>query len=254
MSKASVDAAMTRHLSILLCIPAAAALAIGLIGYRRQRLVRVVGISAALSTMILAALLWAGYQPRGAEWQFVERLDWRPALGASYHLGIDGFSLALIVLTALLGLAVSLGAGGLSAGRARFHHASILALEFGLFGVFMSLDLLLWCGFVVLTLVCAASVVRAGAAGSRSPAWTWLATFAASALVLAGVLALWFSHYTQSGVSSFDLPHLRQAVIPPAGQTRAFVLLCLGFAVAAGLVPRGRGLPGVKPPRSSLSR
>ncbi len=109
---------MTRHLSILLCIPAAAALAIGLIDNRRQRLVRVVGISAASLTMILAALLWAGYQPRGAEWQFVERLDWRPTLGASYHVGIDGFSLALIVLTALLGL-VGVARGRRAVGRPR---------------------------------------------------------------------------------------------------------------------------------------
>src|SRR5262245_12031920 len=230
-------AAMTHLLSILLWVPAATALGIGLLDARRERLIRTCAIVSASLTAILAALLWFSFQPRGGEWQFVEQVNWLPSVGSSYSVGIDGFGLSLVALTAIVGLATVLSFGEIAADRARVQYAATLTLQFALFGAFVSLDLLHWFAFVAIALVTTALMARRAGALPRFAAWPLFLASGAAVLILAGILDLYFSHRTLSGFSTFDLRVFQHAAIPAPTQTFICTSLVLGFAIAAGLFP-----------------
>ena len=63
---------------------------------------RQVALGVSLVTFAASLLMWAGFDPASAEYQFVERYTWLPDFGISYHVGVDGISLFLIVLTGFL--------------------------------------------------------------------------------------------------------------------------------------------------------
>ncbi|HEY7498063.1 MAG TPA: hypothetical protein VH740_06110 [Vicinamibacterales bacterium] len=219
---------MPHHLSILLWIPAAGAIAARLLE-RRERLSRAAAITSAALAAIVAAPLWFAYQPRGAEWQFADRADVLPSMGASYSLGLDGFGLALILQTVIVGLVL---AALRRPGGERTPYGSLLTLEFALLGSFMSLDLLLWLAFAILALASATHLVRTSAPTDGSIAWLWPSTFAACALVVFGVVVLSASFHTLSGAYSFDLRVLRPATIPSSTQAWVLASLSIGFAGA----------------------
>ncbi|MBZ0251862.1 MAG: hypothetical protein K8I02_00865, partial [Candidatus Methylomirabilis sp.] len=76
--------------------------------------------------------------------QLVERAAWIPSLGITYHVGVDGISLFLILLTTFLTPLVILGSFGYITDRPREYYVCMLALETGMLGVFISLDLFLF--------------------------------------------------------------------------------------------------------------
>ena len=71
-------------------------------GEGREKLVQWIALGASLATLALALMLWWWFDPSTADYQFVERRQWMPAFGISYHVGLDGISLMLVVLTAFL--------------------------------------------------------------------------------------------------------------------------------------------------------
>ena len=82
---------------------------------------------------------------RGAQWQFTERLGLLPSIGASYAVGIDGLSLLLILLTTFLSFIAVLASWATVAERVKEYYIAVLLLEAGMLGVYMALDLLLFC-------------------------------------------------------------------------------------------------------------
>src|SRR5688572_320222 len=90
-------------LSIVLFTPLVGALAVLCISRRQEQLIKWVANAAAIAGLIVSVPLWFWYQPQGDAWQFVERAEWIPSIGASYFLGVDGFSVLLILLTTLMG-------------------------------------------------------------------------------------------------------------------------------------------------------
>src|SRR5262245_50301169 len=74
-----------------------------------KALMRYWALAGALVTFFVSLLLYVRYNPGGAEFQFMERMEWLPALGISYNVGMDGISLWLILLTTFLAPLVVLG-------------------------------------------------------------------------------------------------------------------------------------------------
>ena len=97
----------------------------------------------ALSTIhfLIALPLWWLYDPVGAEYQFVERVSWIPALGVEYHLGVDGVSILLALLTVLLTPLAVLGSWRYIERHVKEFHILLLVLTTGMLGVFFALDL-----------------------------------------------------------------------------------------------------------------
>ena len=108
---------------------------------RGGRAWRVLGVGTSGLVLALAIVIAVRFDWRSGVLQFEERAPWIPALGASYHLGLDGLSLPLVLLTALLTFLALLYSWH---EERREFFALFLAMETGLIGVFATLDLLLF--------------------------------------------------------------------------------------------------------------
>jgi NADH-quinone oxidoreductase subunit M len=231
-------------LSVLVFGPAAGALALALLPQSRVRLVRGFSLAVTLAVFALSLGLWTGFVPR-AGFQFVERLSWIPALGAEYHLGVDGLSLLLVLLTALLGPVVVLFSMEHVRVREKAYYATLLFLQAGLTGVFVALDLMLFYIFWEAMLIPMFLLIGIWGGPRRIYASVkfFLYTLAGSLLMLAAMIAIYLHHGARTGVYTFDLVALTQLSYPPQLQVWAFLGFFVAFAIKVPLVPFHTWLP-----------
>ena len=231
-------------LSALILLPAAAAGVIMLLPERRAEIVRPLGIVLSLLPVGLSGfLLWRF--PRGeAGFQFVEQVGWIDRLGVSWHLGVDGISLLLVVLTSLL-VAISLGASASVTRRLRLFIAMILLLEAGLIGVFLSLDLFLFFVFFEVILIPMTFII--GIWGSENRVYAavkfFLYTALGSALMLAGIISLAFIHQNQTGTLGFSYLDMLNLDLGAETQRWLFGAFALAFAIKVPIFPLHTWLP-----------
>jgi NADH-quinone oxidoreductase subunit M len=182
---------------------------------------------------------------RTKDFQFVERADWIPAIGASYHLGIDGFSLLLVVMTGLLGFLSVLCSWSAIEHRLKEYYAYFLLLQVGMLGVFMALDFFLFFVFWELVLVPMYFIIAIWGGPRRvySAIKFVIYTLVGSILMLLGILALYFEHGRQIGQYTFDIAALMRMEIPPAMEWWVFWALFVGFAVKVPMFPFHTWLP-----------
>lgn len=134
---------LNQILSLILFLPTMAALIMVVLPENKPALLRGTAFMLSLVPLILTLLLWVRFDSSLQGYQFMENTPWYPAIGSSYHLGVDGLSLPMVLLTTLLTpLAI------LASGSIKMHQKSFLMLflflETGMLGVFLSLDLLLF--------------------------------------------------------------------------------------------------------------
>ena len=229
---------MTRHLlSIIAMGPLAGALALLLVRRDRGRLQRTIASVTTALVLGVASRLWFAFEVRGAEWQFTERLSVLPSIGASYAVGIDGLSLLLILLTTFLTFIAVLASWATTAtadSRAKEYYIAVLLLEAGMLGVYMALDLLLFCLCWVLAAVSMCLLI--GAVGGRMRAALRVCAIAIvpGLVILLGVLALHAQGRVLTGAATFDLRSFQHLSIPPAVQRWIFLAFFAGFV--AGLL------------------
>ncbi|GAB1824396.1 complex I subunit 4 family protein [Herbidospora sp. RD11066] len=165
---------------------------------------------------------------------------WIPGLGVRFHLGIDGISLPLVVLTALLTLLCSVYLAGHVPERARELVFALLVLELGMLGTFLSLDLLLFFVFFEVVLIPMYFVIAIwGGPGRRAAAYKFiLYTLLGSAVLLVGLLYVW----AQTG--TLDMVQLAaEHPMSRTAQILAFVAIGLGLAVKTPMWPLHTWLP-----------
>jgi NADH-quinone oxidoreductase subunit M len=207
---------------------------------RGERALKLTALGVALVPLALSTALALAFDPARGGYQFVEVHPWIPALGASLKLGVDGISLPMVWLTALLTVLVfwfSWDRGE------RAYYSLFLLLEVAVLGVFASLDLFLFYVFWELVLVPMYFIIQRWGGPRRAYASLkfFVYTFAASMVMLVGIMALYFG----AGVGSFDLEALASAA-PGTGQlfqVLAFAALFVGFAVKMPQVPFHTWLP-----------
>ncbi|MEE4330379.1 MAG: proton-conducting transporter membrane subunit, partial [Wenzhouxiangella sp.] len=139
-------------LSLLIWIPIVAAAALMGIGKRMPHLARPLALIAALVSFALSLLVYAGFDAGSAAMQFQERTVWIAAFDIHYHLGVDGLSLPLILLTTLIGVLVIIG-GWTIQDRPHLYLAAFLLLQGLMVGMFAALDALLFYVFFEAMLV-----------------------------------------------------------------------------------------------------
>ena len=199
---------------------------------------------AGAGAVLLAALLMAtGFDGALSEPQFEARYAWIPEIGISFHVGVDGVSLAMVLLTAILFVAAILAAMADTVPMARGFLVWMLLLEAAILGVFLSLDWFLFYLFWELALIPMFFLIGLWGAERRAEAAFkfFLYTLAGSAVMLVGLMAA----YLETHGAGFEMTAIAAAVSAADGELQAFILVCMfvGMAVKIPVVPLHGWLP-----------
>jgi NADH-quinone oxidoreductase subunit M len=228
-------------LSLIVFLPLAGALLLLLLFKETQRTAtRWWALLVSAVEFVVSLWLLLAWQPV-AGMQFVDGpLAWMPELGIAYHLGVDGISLFLVLLTTFLTMLAVLASWGFVAERERSYYFWLLLLETGCLGVFLALDTVLF--YVFWEAVLAPMYFLIGRWGSERRVYAalkfFLYTMAGSALMLVAIIVL----YLAGG--SFDLLALYDGpAIPAHLQTWLFLAFALAFAIKVPLFPFHTWLP-----------
>ncbi len=235
-------------LSLITFVPLLGAVGILFINARKKALVKWLALGVAVANFLLSLPLFFYFQPEtaaGMGMQFVENVPWIPSLGVSYHLGVDGISLFLVLLTTLLSAIAILSSWTAITERVKEYYIFMLLLEMGMLGVFVSLDLFLFFVFWEATLIPMYFLIGrwGGARRIYAALKFFLYTFGGSALMLVAILVLYFMNAQATGQPTFDLLQLQRFDVPVAAQTWLFLAFALGFAIKVPLFPFHTWLP-----------
>jgi NADH-quinone oxidoreductase subunit M len=237
---------MAYLLTLVTFLPVAGALLVLLLPRRREDVTKRVTLGATLVTFAVSLPLYFQFDPTSAEYQFVEQKAWIPSLGVSYHLGVDGISVLLVLLTTFLMPLVILSSWTSVESRWKEFAVTMLLLEAGMVGVFVSLDLFLFYVFWEAMLIPMYLIIGIWGGHNRIYAAVKfiLYTLAGSLLMLVAILVLYFQHGAATGVYTFDLPVLARYVLPGGrGQDLMFFAFALAFAIKVPMFPFHTWLP-----------
>jgi len=235
-------------LSFVVFLPAAGAIALLLVGNargRRDSLFRWAALSVSLVEFAVTLLLWARFDPSRGDFQFVEQRSWIGAFGIEYHLGVDGISLFLLILTAFLTPLALLSSWGSVRRQVKAFSALMLLLESAMLGVFVSLDLFLFYVFWDAMLVPMYLLIGIWGYDRRIYAAVKfiLFTMVGSVLMLVAIIGLAYWHSATTGAYSFDLLKLYELKLPLHYESWFFLAFTLAFAIKVPLFPLHTWLP-----------
>ena len=240
---------MTAHLlTLVIALPLIGALVVLLVPNRDEqgaRLIRQLGLVVSLAVFALTLLVWARFDAGSAEFQLVESAPWIPAFGITYHVGVDGISLLLVVLTGFLTPISLLSSWESVEKKTKEFTFFVLALEAAMIGVFLSLDLFLFYVFWDAMLIPMYFLIGIWGYDRRIYAALkfMLYTMAGSVLMLVAILGLGWLHSEATGSYSFDYAEFLALKIAPATQFWFFLAFALAFAIKVPLFPFHTWLP-----------
>ncbi|ASR44120.1 NADH-quinone oxidoreductase subunit M [Xanthomonas citri pv. mangiferaeindicae] len=226
-------------LSLLIWLPILGGACVLALGDRRADAVRWVSLAVAVAVFVLSLPLFTGFDYANAGMQFLERREWIPSLGIEYHLGADGISVALIILTTLTTALVLIGAWTSVSKRVHQYYAAMLILEGMMIGVFCAVDAMLFYVFFEAMLIPMFIIIGVWGGPRRVYASVkfFLYTFLGSVFMLVGLIYL----YLQAG--SWQLPDLYAVRLSATEQTWLFFAFLAAFAVKVPMFPVHTWLP-----------
>jgi NADH-quinone oxidoreductase subunit M len=227
-------------------LPVAGAIILLFVPRRQAVALRLGALAITLATFVLSLPLYFRFDGGSADYQFVEYGRWIPGLGVGYHVGIDGISLLLVLLTTLITPVALASAWHAIDDRVKEFVVTLLVLETGMVGVFVSLDLFLFYVFWEAMLIPMYFMIGVWGGGRRIYAAVKfvLFTMVGSLLMLVAILALYYQHGAATGVFTFDLPTVVRWVMPPGrSQTLMFLAFALAFAIKVPVFPFHTWLP-----------
>jgi NADH-quinone oxidoreductase subunit M len=229
-------------LSVVVFLPVVAAVVLLAVPRAAGRFVRWWWIGASAVELALIVALWIGH-PGGDGYAYEVNLRWIPSVSSGYHLGVDGLSLPLIALTAVLFLACAVYSLRQD-DRIRSFAVLFLFLETVCVGLFVALDLILFFVFFDLSIVGMYFVIAGWGHrdAARAALKFFLYTFVGSLALLVGFIAL----YVTASPHTFDIVELtRQTPLAGQGWAAGLVLLAIGagFAIKTPTVPFHTWLP-----------
>ncbi len=232
-------------LTVLIFFPLAGVLLLFLLPRNDPRLHRNVALIVTLGEFLLSLPVALAFDGATAAMQFVSRAPWIPAYGIEYHVGVDGISLWLVLLTTFLMPIAILSTYAAVEKHVKEFMIFMLILEVGMVGVFLAVDLFLFYIFWELVLIPMYFLI--GVWGSERRIYSaikfFLFTFAGSVLMLVAIIALYFHHYEVTGVYSTDLLRMYAIDIPVKLQFWMFAAFGLAFAFKVPMFPFHTWLP-----------
>jgi NADH-quinone oxidoreductase subunit M len=237
---------MSNHLlSLILFTPLAGALILIALPSTHPRRLKLWANAVALIGFLVSLPLLFRFDKTADGYQFVEKASWIPSLGVEYHLGIDGISLLLVLLTTLIGFVAVLCSWSAIEHRLKEYYSMMLLLQVGMLGVFMALDFFLFFVFWEVVLVPMYFIISiwGGPRKLYAAIKFFLYTLVGSLLMLLGGLTLYFQHFTQFGFYTFDIQELMKLHLYSGLEHWVFWAFFIGFAVKVPMFPFHTWLP-----------
>src|ERR1035437_6200471 len=236
-------------LSIILFIPLVGIIPLFLISGTNKQAIRWWGNDVLFLDFLasLPLVFWFTSETPSQRFKFIEQHTWIPSIGAQYHLGIDGISFLLIMLTTVLGFIAVLSSWTAIQERLAEYYAMFLLLQVGMLGVFMSLDFFLFYVFWEVMLVPMYFII--GVWGGPRKLYAaikfFLYTLTGSVLMLLGILTLYLNYTLPDGSHTFDLTELMKHAHswPLQMQIWVFAAFAIGFAIKVPMFPFHTWLP-----------
>ena len=231
---------MENILSVLVFFPLVAAILGFLVG---KKSIRVYGISVATIEFLLTLWLWFAFDNSNGGFQFIEYIPLVSEFGINYYLGVDGISLFIVIMAALMTL---VGIIALNVKKdLKNMIITLLFLEVAMIGVFVSLDAIVFYLFWEFSLVPMLYIIGAWGGELRLYAAIkfFLYTFAGSLVMLVGMLYMAYVYHSVSGVWSFAITDWYALVLPLSIQKWLFWAFFLGFAIKVPMFPFHTWLP-----------
>src|SRR5882757_6500412 len=231
------------NLLLLIAVPLITALAVLLVQQKQQ--IRWVAFIGAAVQLVLAFVLYAAYRTarlggQTASFLFEKKYDWFPDWNISLHFGVDGISIAMILLTTFVVIAGVLVSWNIQKMTKEFYFLLIL-LGLGAYGFFMSLDLFILFFFLEISVIPKYLLIGIWGSGKKQYSANKLALMlmGGSALVLVGLLGIYYSNAART----FDFLYLSGTYISPETQEICFPLLFTGFGVFTAMFPLHTWVP-----------
>ncbi|MEY4796769.1 MAG: NADH-quinone oxidoreductase subunit [Actinomycetota bacterium] len=231
-------------LSALVILPLIGSIVVALLGKSRPEWIKLGALTSSVTTGALSLWLLGAFKSGEAGFQFVSQHLWISQWGISWHLGVDGISLFLVVLTGILFPLVIVGIDPHHNETSYF--AWMLLLQAGVMGSFLALDLFLF--FVMFEIVLVPMYFLIGGWGYDQRVYAatkfFLYTMAGSAFMLVGIIATVSLAQRDLGVVTFDLVRIAEGASFSTNAARwLFVSFAIAFAVKVPLFPFHTWLP-----------
>jgi NADH-quinone oxidoreductase subunit M len=207
---------------------------------RDHQTVKVVALVTTVADFLISLPLWINFDTGTSAFQFVEKYAWIPTFHINYHLGVDGISLLLVIMTTFLAPFCVLCSWHAVAHRAREFMINLLVMQTAMIGVFCALDMALFYLFWEAMLIPMYLVIGVWGGVNRVYAAVkfFIYTLAGSVLLLVAMIYMFFH-----GGHTFDIPTLMTVDFDPRAQTWLFVAMFVAFAIKVPMFPFHTWLP-----------
>ena len=232
-------------LSILIALPLIGALIVALLPRRRPELVLPIALVVSIPPLVAASYVLWNFAVGDASFQFTEHVVLVESFGISWSLAVDGISLFMVVLTALL-FPLSIAASRSITEQVKTYMVLMLILETGVLGVFLSLDLFVFFAFFEIVLIPMYLLISMWGSDNRAYAALKFVLFTAvgSAFLLVSIVALAVITGDQMGTfANFDFRNVLQADLSTTTQYWLFGGFAIAFAIKVPLFPFHTWLP-----------
>src|SRR5438552_9746998 len=224
-------------LTLIICCPLVAAIILSFVPRSFRVIMRAVALAATLLSALLALTMFLQFKAGAGGYQFEQQISWVQSLGISYHVGVDGINVGLVLMATIVAFAAACVSWEIKQSEKEFY-ILLLVMAGGILGAFASLDLFFFYFFHELALVPTFIMIGAWGRGEQKNYATFQITLYLSIgalIALVGLIAL----YLQSGASTFDIPkltaHIQQNPLPRSAQNLIFPLLLFGFGILVSL-------------------
>ena len=226
-------------LSAILLAPALGCVALIFIKEESIAKIRAIAVISTSVSLALSLYILFAYDKTKGGYQFVEKIEWVRSLGISYHVGVDGISIALVVLTAfVIFTGVFVSWVGIRH-RIKEHYMFLLLLVSGVFGVFTSLDLVFFYLFYELAVIPMYPLIGIWGSANREYATMKLTLYLSfgAMFALLGILSIYFTAGHITGNYTFDMTQIGNVSFASNYQKWVFLPLLFGFGVLVPIAP-----------------
>src|SRR3954453_6646880 len=228
-------------------LPLAGAALVMLVPKDEESVARGIGLTISITTFLVSLLILGDFDGAKAGFQLEVNKVWVESLGINFHLGVDGISLWLVLLTTLIVPVTLLApqAIGLRNIRVREFVIAILVLEAGMVGAFLAIDLFVFYVFWELMLIPMYFIIGIWGGERRLYASIKFViyTLVGSLLMLVAILYLYAQWHATTGGTSFDYTQLSHLTLPEGPQLLCFSAFALAFAIKVPIFPLPSWVP-----------
>lgn len=234
-------------LSLLILIPLIGGVLLLFFKKGNDKAIKYFGLIVSLLVFIVSLILYAGFDKNTADFQFIEKFDWIKNLNISYHVGIDGMSLLLVLLTTFITPLTLISSWSSIEKKVKEFTFFMLMLEVGMLGVFLSLDLFLFYIFWEAMLIPMYFIIGIWGGEQRIYASIKFFIYTMFGSLLMLVAIIWLAVYASTPLGHFSTNLLELYSVGPSVQrdiqNYMFLAFAFSFAIKVPLFPLHTWLP-----------